>query len=227
MGGKSRDEITTAPGERREQPKQDSHDELGGLALLHFKAENGHDFLKIFPDFAFSVRVTQEIGGMIRGEQFSSAKFEPLAAELGNAAIRLEKRLCRDGSQADDHFRRNDINLPEEKGRAGADLVLFRLSIFRRAAFRDVADVNVPSLQPHSFDHLREQLPCAAYERQALRVFIGTGAFPHKHKFGFRTSVAKNNAVPGLVELAARALAEVTADLEQRVIHDFVDGFKE
>jgi hypothetical protein len=33
--------------------------------------------------------------------------------------------------------------------------------------------------------------------------------------------------VPGLVELAARALAEVTADLEQRVIHDFVDGFKE
>ena len=54
----------------------------GGFAFLYFQAEDGHDFLEIFPDFAFCWRIAQQIRGVIGRQQFSSAKFQPLPAKL-------------------------------------------------------------------------------------------------------------------------------------------------
>src|SRR5881396_98837 len=72
MGGKTRNEIRAAPGQRRQQAQQNSHDGLVGLAFLHFESEDGHDFLEVFPDFALGGRITEQISGMIRRQQFSS-----------------------------------------------------------------------------------------------------------------------------------------------------------
>src|SRR5258708_35163338 len=62
MRGETRNEIRAAPGQRRQQAQQNSHDELGGLAFLYFEAQHGHDFLKIFPDFALGGRISPEVG---------------------------------------------------------------------------------------------------------------------------------------------------------------------
>src|SRR5260370_27911728 len=89
MRSKTRDEIRAAPGQRRQQAQQNSHDELGGLAFLRFEAENGHDFLKVFPDFALGGRIAQQIRGMISRQQFFSPKFHSLPATLGKYPLRF------------------------------------------------------------------------------------------------------------------------------------------
>ena len=50
--------------------------------------------------------------------------------------------------------------------------------------------------------------------------------FADKNEFRFRVSVAENNGVPRAVKFAARALAKVFANLEQRIVRDLVNGFK-
>ena len=73
VSGETREKIRTAPGKSRQQPQQNSHvglrglARLGGLAFLRFEAENGHDLLQVFPDFAFRAGIAQQIGGMIGG----------------------------------------------------------------------------------------------------------------------------------------------------------------
>src|SRR6266478_6953431 len=84
MRSKTRNEIRAAPSQRCQQAQQNSHDELGGLAFLYFKAEDCHDLLEILPDFALRRRIAQQIRGVIGGQKFSSAKFKPLAAKLRN-----------------------------------------------------------------------------------------------------------------------------------------------
>jgi len=163
---------------------------------------------------------------MVRGEQFSAAKFEPLAAELGNAAIGLEQRFCGSGAEADDDFGSDGVDLPHEEWRAGPHFIFFGLAVFWRAALHHVADVDVFALQAHGFDHLREQFSCSPDERQSLSVFIGAGAFANKNQLGFGISIAEDNFVARAVELAARALAEVFASLEQRVARNLIHGFK-
>src|SRR5437660_3964272 len=111
MRGKTRNEIRAAPRQRRQQAQENSHDELRGLAFLNFEAEDGHDFLEILPDFAFRGRISQQISGMIGGQQFSAAKFQPLAAKLGNAASGLQQSLCGGGAEAHNYLWSDNINL--------------------------------------------------------------------------------------------------------------------
>src|SRR5438445_3807130 len=227
MRGKTCNEIRAAPRQRRQQAQQNSHDELGGLAFLHFEAEDGHDFLEVFPDFALCGRIAQQIGGMIGRQQFSSAKFQPLSAKLGNPAVGLQQGFCGDGAQANNYFGSDDVDLAKKKRRASADFIFFRLAILRWTAFHYVADVHVFTLQAHGFDHLGQQFSRAPDERQALRVFIGARAFADENELRLGISVAKNNFVPRAVEFAARAFTEIFADLEQRIVRNFVHGFEE
>ena len=55
----------------------------------------------------------------------------------------FSKRLRGRPAEADDRLRRDHIELAEQIRRAGRDFVVLGLAIFRRAAFHDVADVNV------------------------------------------------------------------------------------
>jgi hypothetical protein len=218
MRGKTREKIRIAPEESGKKTQQNSHDGSGGLAgfggfaFFRFEAENGHDFLQIFPDFAFGAGIAQQIGWVISGHQFSTAKFEPLAAELGNAACGFKEGLCGASAESNDHSRIDGIELAQQEWRTGSDFVFFRETVLRRAAFDDVADVNIFALQAHGFDHLREKFTGAADEGEALKIFIMAGAFADKDEFGFRTAVAEDNFVAGLVKFAAGAFAEVGAN---------------
>src|SRR5208282_4441323 len=61
-----------------------------------------------------------------------------------------------------------------------------------------------------------------ADERQPLVIFVGARPLADKHELGLGTAIAKNYFVAALVQLATRAIADVFADLQQRVVFDFV-----
>lgn len=163
---------------------------------------------------------------MVRGHQLFATKVEPLATKLRDAAIRFEKRLRGAGAEADDCFWVDGIELPEQERRALRDLVFFRKTIFRWAAFHDVADVHVFALQTHRFNHLREKFSGAADEGKALHVFVVAGTFANENKLGFGIAVGENDVGPRFVKLAACAIAEIFANLEERIAFDFAGGFK-
>ena len=151
---------------------------------------------------------------MIGGDQFRAAEVEPLAAESARCPEWCASSVCAA------HAPRQQITFGwiaaswrRKIWRAGGDFVLFRQAIFGRAAFDDVADVNVFAAQAHRFDHLREKFSGAAYERLALHVFVVAGAFADEHELRFRIAHAEDDIVARLVQFAARALAEIGADV--------------
>ncbi len=78
-----------------------------------------------------------------------------------------------------------------------------------------------------SFNHLRQKLSGAAHERQSLLIFVRTRAFAHKNELRFSAAVAEDNFVAGFVQLAARALAQIFADFQQRFAGNFASAFKQ
>ena len=66
MRGKASGKVSPAPGQRGEQANENPRDGLGRLAFCA-ETEDGHYFLKIFPDFTFCVGIPQEISGVIGG----------------------------------------------------------------------------------------------------------------------------------------------------------------
>jgi len=164
---------------------------------------------------------------VIRGQHFVAAIIEPLTAVVGNAAVGLQQCLKRGGTEADDHFGFDRIELAKQKRRTGRDFIRFGLTITGRTAFDDIADVNVGALQTHGFDHLREKFAGAADERKALGVFIGAGALADENELGFRAAVAEDDFVSRAVQLAAGAFAKVVADLEQRFSRELVCGVEQ
>ena len=164
---------------------------------------------------------------MVRGQHFETAIVEPLAAVMGDAAIGLQQRLESSGTEANDHFRLDGVELAKKKRRAGCDLVRFGLAIAGRAALDDVADVDVAAIEAHGLDHLREKFARTADERQALRVFISAWAFTDEDKLRLRIAIAEDDGVTRTVQFAASAFAEIVTDLQQRFGREFVCGVEE
>src|ERR1700675_4985213 len=119
---------------------------------------------------------------MISAQHFVTAEVHPLSAEMRNAAVGLQQRLCSGRAETNNHFRLQHIQLPEQEWRAFFDFVWLRLAISRRSALYHVADVNITTLQSHGFNHLREKFSGAADERQSLRIFVRPRTFAHKNE---------------------------------------------
>ena len=157
---------------------------------------------------------------MISGQHFVSAKIQPLPAKLRNAAVRLQQRLRSGRSEADNHFRLQRIQLPEQKWRTFFDFVRLGLAISRRTALHHIADVDILTLQAHGFNHLRQKFSRASDKWQSLFVFVRAGTFAHEYQLGLRASIAKHNLVARRMQFAARAFAKILADFQQRVAGD-------
>ncbi len=150
---------------------------------------------------------------MIGGHQFASAIVEPLPAILRNPAVGFQERFRGDGTEANDDFGRDHLELPQQEGRAGGDFAVFGRAILGRAAFDHVADVNVFALQAHRFDHLRQKFSGSPHKRQALRVFVRAWSLSDKDEFSFRISITKDDRVPVLMKPTTRALTQIFANL--------------
>ncbi len=87
--------------------------------------------------------------------------------------------------------------------------------------------VDFATAQAHRFDHLIQQLAGAAYEGEALYVFIVARAFADEHQFGAGVACAEYDFVATAVQFAASAIvAEVGADAFERVAFDAGGGFE-
>ena len=130
--------------------------------------------------------------------------------------LALAQQISRSGrAQRDDDLGPHHIDLPEEERRAGIGLFRLGGAIAGRTALDHVGDVDLFALQAHGRDHVVEQLPGAAHERQSLRVFVGAGAFADEHQARVGRAVGKHDLVAALVQGAARAVADVFADEAQ------------
>ena len=106
----------------------------------------------------------------------------------------------------------DDVDLAEEEGRAGVALFGLGGAVAGGAAFDDVGDVDLFALETHGGDHVVEQLAGFADEGNALRVFVGAGAFTDEHKARVWGAVGEDELVAAGVEGAAGAVADIFAD---------------
>ena len=136
----------------------------------------------------------------------------PVAAQLADGRLDLEHRLHREGSEADNHARPHQIDLAKKKGLAGCDLVALGITIFRRAAFDDVADVNFGPRQAHpALDDIGEQLSRASDERLAAQILVVARRLADKHQIGLGVADAEDDVGAQRGELAAGAFADEVA----------------
>src|SRR6185437_3595361 len=113
-------------------------------------------------------------------------------------------------TQRDNHLWPHNINLPQQKLRAGARLHKLRRPIPRWPALHDIRDVNLFALQPHRRNHIIQQLPRLADKRQPLRIFIRAWSLTHKHQRCVRITVCKYDRVPpGIRQRTPRAVADL------------------
>ena len=129
-----------------------------------------------------------------------------------------------DTAESADGLRADDGKLPVQELAADLHLIGFRSAIFRRPALHHVADIDVFAedfdafLFRRVFDHLCEQLPGAADERDALRVLIGARTFADEDQRRFGIADAEDDLVAALMQAAAAAVADVFDDFEKRIV---------
>ncbi len=136
----------------------------------------------------------------------------PLAAQAGNGLGGGEQSLCGAGSKGADHRRGNGLDLSKENRRAGLDLVLEGGSVIGRAAFHDIAYVDVFTPEPQGHEHPVEELARSSDEGAALLVLFKAGTFTDEDQPGPRRALAENDRGPTGTQTAAPAVAKVFSD---------------
>lgn len=104
-------------------------------------------------------------------------------------------------------FGRDCLNLAEQKRAAVRNFLQSRIPVFRRAAFEDIADIDLIALIPHRLDHPGQQLAGFTDKRLPLEVFIPAWRLADKDNFCTLTSAAEDNIFSACAEGATLAVA--------------------
>src|SRR5262249_49930890 len=99
-----------------------------------------------------------------------------------------------------------------QKWITGGDFIRFGITIFRRPAFEDVADVNIFTLEVDGLDDLRQQLTRPADKRQTLLVFVIPRSLADEYKFSTGISGPEDDVCTLRCELAPLAVADLGTD---------------
>ena len=110
-----------------------------------------------------------------------------------------------------------------EERLAGRDLVGLRVAIARRPAAHDVVDVDGLPRPAHRLDHLVEQLAGGPDERLAALVLLLARRLADEHQRRVLGADAEHDRLARRVQLAARALAELGANLRERLRPSGID----
>src|SRR5262245_33804118 len=105
-------------------------------------------FLHVFPDVPLAIRTAQQEGGMKRGDQHNpTPKVVNTSAQPGDRRVGAEKRVRRKRAQRNDDLGSNRVDLTEQEGLTGRNLVRFRVAIAGRPALQDVRDIDIAPLE--------------------------------------------------------------------------------
>lgn len=133
----------------------------------------------------------------------------------------LYERSRGDAAQADDDRRIDECDLPPQPFAAAFLLHKLRVTVVRRAAFDNVGDVNLCSVEIDHFEHIVEQLSGWADKRQALQILLLAGALADEHDACILGAVAEDEMVPRLAEAAAPALRTRLLEFCPGFVHAF------
>ena len=147
---------------------------------------------------------------MKRGDQHGGAVRVHAPAQLPDRLARAEQALGRDAPERQHDLGLQHRELRRQEGRAGGELVSFRIAIGGRPALHGVGDVDLVAgqLDFARLEHLGEELPRAPDERQALRVLVGAGALADHDQLGARVARAEDDRGATLAELALATALE-------------------
>jgi hypothetical protein len=170
------------------------------------------DPLHVLPDVSFKLRVAQEKGRVIRGHKLGTLIGVEASPEEGDPLLGTQEGLGRKGPEAADDPWFDSLQLFEEKGEAGLDLVRFGIAIVRGAAFHDVGDIYLLSGQLYGLNDTGEEFPRPADKGFALQIFFSARALSDKDECGMGVAFAEDYVVSFLMESAPGALPQLLSD---------------
>src|SRR4030067_1002059 len=109
---------------------------------------------------------------MVGGENLDPLKVKDPPAERSNFGICLKKRLGSKSPQGTDDVGLNGLDLLHQKRRTTPDLIGLWVPILRRAAFDDIGDVDLLSLEMNGLNDLGQKLPRLSDKRSSLNIFF-------------------------------------------------------
>src|ERR1041385_5491388 len=169
-------------------------------------AHVAQNLLEILPHVALRFRRAKEVRRMERRHHGDAPLIEPpLSAKSRDAAADAEQALHGSRSERDDHVGVHELDLLGQVWTARSHFIRLGLSILRRPALHDVADVYVVAAEPHRPDHAIETLPRLADEGVALRIFIRPRPFADEAEPARSRAARKHRLRSCFVEPAFRA----------------------
>jgi hypothetical protein len=146
-----------------------------------------------------------------------------VSPEAGDPLLGPQEGLGGKGPEAADDPGPDGLQLLEEKGETGLDLVWFGIAIMGGAAFYNVGDVYLLSLQVYGLDDTGEELPRPADKGFALQVFISARALSYKDEGGMGVTFTEDQVVSPLIEPTPGALTQLLSDgIERQVFFPFI-----
>ncbi len=125
----------------------------------------------------------------------------------------LEKRSGGNTPKRTDISWANGRNLTLQKWKTGLYLLNLGITVPRRAAFHDVADINLAAIQPDGLNNFRQKLAGGTDKRFTLTILIIARAFSDKHQLRSGIAGSENDRSAALSQPAAAAITEIPADL--------------
>lgn len=142
------------------------------------------------------------------------ALVEPkFSSNAGDTRSEAQQAFYGSAPQGDDDLGAQYFKLTMKILAAHLSLCGARFPILRRAAFDDIADVDLFAREPHGGNHLIEQLACRPDERQALGVFVCSWPFPHEAQPAAARPPCEHRVCAARVELTSFARSDQLLEL--------------
>ena len=172
-----------------------------------------HHLLDVYPHPLLFPRAAQEIGRMKSRHDRDAFIFLPDAAHLRDPLFCPEQVLRRHVAECHDDLGLDGLYLLFHEPNAGLDLIRLGIAVVRRAAFDDVADIDLCAFDLHALLYdVGQELACRADKGPALLVLLEPGAFTDENDRGLRVPFAIHDAVPAIMQLAPRAVADLLSN---------------
>ena len=171
----------------------------------------------IFPDLAFLVRISKQIGRMKSGHYLYAEIILKMASHFCDTVLGIQQIVKRGVAHHNDNFWPDDRDLAKQKwptvcasGSVGARLP-------GRATAVDIADKNVLAFETDALDYFCQKLPGTTNERKALIVLVRSRGFADKHQVRLQISGRVHDLLSARIKLAPRAVADVSPNVLDRL----------
>ena len=134
---------------------------------------------------------------MVDGGHVHAAPLHPLAVLGGDAVILPDDGLGGDAPKADDDLWLDQSRLAAEIPHALLLLLGQGVTVFRRAAFHHVGDIDLGAVKADDLQHIVQQLTGLAHEGHALLILALTRPFADEEDLRILRSHAEDHIGPG------------------------------